>query len=168
MIKHILAGICSVAALWAIFYVYGVDKEVHTMDRVNEIFKKSQIQVELENQNKQIVREKEKEIVREKEDNEVEKQLKALKEKAGNVSGFKVSKLYKTKCSSCHGVNGGGGVGPKIIGQSYEKIITSLKSFKDGSKKNYVMYGLLQKLSDEQLEELSKEIANFATLSQGK
>ena len=165
MIRHIFAGIVTLIVFWAVFYVYNIDKEVHTLERVAEIFKKSELQVKLENQNKQMLQNKQKEL--EKENDEVAEQLKALKNKAGNVSGFKVSKLYKTKCASCHGGNGEGGVGPKLIGKSYEKLIGSLKSFKDGTKKNYVMFGLLQKLSNEDLEKLSKEIAGFEALSKG-
>lgn len=35
-------------------------------------------------------------------------QLKALKDKAGNIGEIKVSAEYKSKCSACHGANGSG------------------------------------------------------------
>jgi cytochrome c553 len=38
-----------------------------------------------------------------------------------------------------------------------------LKDFKSGAKKNYVMYGLLQNLKDEELDSLAKEISEFAS-----
>lgn len=163
MIRHVLAGIAAVLTIGAMVYVWRVDVEVHTMDKVAEIFKKSELQVELENQNRDILQNKQSDLEKEKENDEVNAKLKALREKAGNVSGFTVSKLYKTKCASCHGAGGEGGVGPKVIGQSYEKLSQALIDFKDGSKKNYVMYGLLQKMTTEQLDSLAKEISLFAS-----
>ncbi|MDY0234169.1 MAG: hypothetical protein RBS11_09055, partial [Sulfurimonas sp.] len=56
---------------------------------------------------------------REKEDEE----LAALRDKAGNAGAFKVSNEYKSKCASCHGVNGSGFqngkpmMGPALFGQ---------------------------------------------------
>ncbi len=94
-------------------------------------------------------------------EDEVAKKLKALKERAGNVMAFKVSPLYKQKCSSCHGVNGEGIIGPKLIGMSSDKVLEALHDFKSGKRKNYVMYGLLSKMSDEQLKSLADEIGTF-------
>jgi cytochrome c553 len=61
----------------------------------------------------------------EKDDREKESEkLGALRDKAGNAGAFKVSQEYKSKCSSCHGVNGSGEqngkalMGPKLFGQS--------------------------------------------------
>ncbi len=34
--------------------------------------------------------------------------LKALRDKAGNTGSFEVSNAYKSKCASCHGVDGSG------------------------------------------------------------
>ena len=163
MIRHVLAGVTAIVTLGAMLYIWRVDVDVHTLERVGKIFEKSQLQVELENQNKDILQNKQKEL--EKENDEVAQKLKALKDKAGNLTGIKVSKLYKTKCASCHGPSGDGGVGPKLRGQSYEKLSSLLSAFKEGTKKNYVMYGLLQNLSSEQLDSLAKEIALFASQS---
>jgi len=93
---------------------------------------------------------------------ELDDKLSALKNKAGNMAAFKVSPLYKQKCSSCHGVNGEGIIGPKLIGESAAKIYQSLSDFKSGKRKNYVMYGLLSKMDDGQLKTLSDEIGSFA------
>ena len=100
---------------------------------------------------------------REKEDDK----LSALREKAGNIAAFKVSDAYKSKCASCHGVNGSGVqngkplMGPKLIGQSEEKIYQSLVDFKTGKIENSVMRGLLLSLDDDDFRELSKEIGEF-------
>ncbi len=101
---------------------------------------------------------------REKED----EKLSALRDKAGNAGAFKVSNEYKSKCSSCHGVNGSGMqngkklMGPKIIGQDAEKLYTDLIDFKAGRKENIIMKGLLMNLTEEDLRRFADEIGEFA------
>lgn len=107
-------------------------------------------------------------IVEQKSDREKENEaLGALRDKAGNAGAFKVSQEYKSKCSSCHGVNGSGFqngrkmMGPKLIGQSAEKLYTDLVDFKAGRKENMIMKGLLIKLTEEDLRRLADEIGEF-------
>ncbi len=93
--------------------------------------------------------------------------LNALRDKAGSAGAFKVSNEYKSKCASCHGVNGSGMqngkamMGPKIFGQSAEKLYKDLVEFKSGRKENVVMKGLLIPLNDEDLKRLADEIGEF-------
>jgi mono/diheme cytochrome c family protein len=48
-------------------------------------------------------------VVAEKSDREKEDdKLSALRDKAGSAGAFQVSNEYKSKCASCHGVNGSG------------------------------------------------------------
>lgn len=94
--------------------------------------------------------------------------IKSLRDKAGNTSSFAVSNAYKSRCASCHGVNGSGEqngkklMGPKLIGQSAEKIYKDLIDFKAGRKENYIMKGLLINLSEEELKTFADEIGDFA------
>ena len=104
----------------------------------------------------------------EKSDREKENEaLSALRDKAGNAGAFTVSQEYKSKCSSCHGVNGSGFqngkkmMGPKLIGQSAEKLYKNLTDFKAGRKENMIMKGLLLKLTEEDLQRLADEIGEF-------
>lgn len=104
----------------------------------------------------------------EKDDRKKEQdQINTLKEKAGSAGAFKVSHKYKSKCSSCHGVNGSGFqngkpmMGPKLIGQNAETVFKKLLDFKAGRKENLVMKGLLIKLNKEELKELADEIGEF-------
>ena len=104
----------------------------------------------------------------EKSDREKEnEELNALREKAGNVGAFKVSQAYKSKCASCHGVNGSGQqngkklMGPKLFGQDADTIYTKLKDFKSGRKENMIMKGLLIHLDDSDLRTFSDEIGEF-------
>jgi len=100
---------------------------------------------------------------RQKEDDK----LNALRDKAGNAGAFKVSQAYKSKCSSCHGVNGSGFqngkkmMGPKLIGQSEETIAKDLIDFKSGRKENIIMKGLLMSLNEDDLRKFAKEIGEF-------
>ena len=116
---------------------------------------------------------------KEKDDREKEMDaLTALRDKAGNAGAFKVSNAYKSKCSSCHGVNGSGFqngkamMGPKLIGQSEEKILKNLLDFKAGRKENIIMKGLLMSLDEDALKEFSIEIGQFPArakaLAEGK
>ncbi len=166
MIRHIFALLAFVITLGTFWFLFEVDKEVDAIGNVNEIFRKSDLLVELGKKSSSTGVMSEIAPVQEKEDDE--DKLKALKDKAGNVGKFKVSSLYKIKCASCHGINGEGSIGPKIIGLSYEKISKSLDDFKSGEKKNYVMYGLLQNISEAELIALAKEISEFSSKVDGK
>ncbi len=105
---------------------------------------------------------------KEKSDEQKEQdKLRALREKAGNIGAFKVSDAYKSKCSSCHGVNGSGYqngkkmMGPKLFGQSEDEIYKKLADFKSGRKENVVMKGLLIPMNDDDLKSFAKEIGEF-------
>ena len=93
--------------------------------------------------------------------------LSALRDKAGNIGAFKVSDEYRSKCASCHGVNGSGMqngkklMGPKLFAQSSDEIYKKLDDFKSGRVENMIMKGLLIHLSKEDLKRLSIEIGEF-------
>ena len=166
MIKHIIALIATLLAAGAFWYMAKLDSEANRFENIAKLIKKTQMEkVKVANTIQPIQKEAtHQEVVKEqkKEDDEAAKKLKALKDRAGNLMAFKVSPLYKTKCSSCHGVNGEGIIGPKLVGKSEAEIYKALTDFKSGKRKNYVMYGLLSKMNDEQLRALSKEISTFA------
>ena len=167
--KHILAAVATLLALGAAFIVYQSDSEVHKVDEISRMIAKSQVKVHLGNnapvvqQTTQTQTVSNEEVAKEqaKKKKELDDKLAALKNKAGNMAAFKVSPLYKQKCSSCHGVNGGGIIGPKLIGKSAENVYQNLTDFKSGKRKNYVMYGLLSKMDEAQLKSLSDEIGSF-------
>ena len=106
--------------------------------------------------------------IEEKDDRQKEMdKLSALRDKAGSAGAFKVSREYKSKCASCHGVNGSGYqngkpmMGPKLIGQTAEKLYKDLVEFKSGRKENVIMKGLLIPLSEEDLKRFADEIGEF-------
>ena len=111
--------------------------------------------------------------VKEKDDRKKENdKLKALRDKAGSASAFKVSNDYKRKCASCHGVNGSGFqngkpmMGPKLFGQSADAIYKQLVEFKSGRKENVVMKGLLIPLQEKYLRMFADEIGEFPARAQ--
>jgi len=161
MIRHIIAAVATLLALWAVVFMMELDKKAERFKQIEQIIEKSK-EVPIPVTSKPVVKQEQSVAEeRKEEDDEVAKKLKALKERAGSAMAFKVSPLYKQKCSSCHGVNGEGAVGPRLIGKSEDYIYEALASFKSGSRKNYVMYGLLSKMSDEDLKALSEEIGTF-------
>ena len=106
--------------------------------------------------------------IQEKDDREKENdELNALRDKAGNAGAFEVSQAFKSKCASCHGVNGSGlqngkpMMGPKLFGQTSEEIFKKLVDFKAGRKENVVMKGLLMHLEEEDLQRFADEIGEF-------
>ncbi len=97
-----------------------------------------------------------------KDDREIEQEkLKALRDKAGNVGKFQVSHNYKSKCASCHGMNGEGIIGPKLFGLSADEVYQKLLDYKSGRKENLVMKGLLLKLDEDALRGYADEIGEF-------
>lgn len=72
-----------------------------------------------------------------------------------------LSHLYIVKCSACHGKDGNGPVGPSIAGKSYEYNIKKLQEYKENKVQNTMMEDLLTRTSNEELEQLAKEISQF-------
>jgi len=107
-------------------------------------------------------------VAKEKDDRQKENdELNALRDKAGNAGAFEVSQAYKSKCASCHGVNGSGFqngkpmMGPKLFGQTSDEIFKKLVDFKSGRKENVVMKGLLLHLEEADLKTFADEIGEF-------
>ena len=164
MIKHVIAGISTLLALWACIYMYNSDKEVNKLANIQSLIKRTEIKVHLVKKSEvknEIKQEQANNKASAKASKKMDDKLRALKNKAGNIAAFKVSPLYKKNCSSCHGSTGEGIIGPKLRGKSKDFLLKNLKEFKAGTRKNYVMYGLLGNLSDQQLDDLATEISTF-------
>lgn len=164
MIRMVIAAIAVALAVWASIYMIELDKEAHKLQRISELIKSTSMEdkklTSTQQQTQQPVQTTTEAEPAQKRD-EISEKLKALREKAGNLAAFKTSPLYKKSCASCHGNIGEGIIGPKLIGKSKEQLLSALKDFKSGKRKNYVMYGLLGNMNDQQLEELATEIATF-------
>ncbi|MCK4875803.1 MAG: c-type cytochrome [Sulfurimonas sp.] len=99
-------------------------------------------------------------------------ELTALRNKAGSIGTIEVSKAYKSKCAACHGADGSGMqsgrklMGPKLYGQSADKIYKDLIDFKAGRKENVIMKGLLINTDEEELRKFADEIGSFSSQNQ--
>lgn len=159
MIKHIIAVLAGALMVAAIVYMAKLDIEVQKLENIKKIIEKSKMDISVAKTpapTKSI-----EEASKKDEESEAEKKLKVLKEKAGRISAFEVSPLYRRNCASCHGINGEGTVGPKLIGMSEDELLQALIDFKTGKRKNYVMYGLLSNMKEEDLKSLAVEISKF-------
>ena len=153
--KHIIALVFAGLAAVAIMFMWNLDQKANKFAHIQQIIAKSKQEVKLN-----VTQPTKKQIEKPKESEE-EKKLKMLKDKAGNMAAFEVSPLYKRKCSSCHGVNGKGIIGPRLIGKSENEVLQALQDFKSGKRKNYVMFGLLNNMKEDELKALAKEIGTF-------
>jgi cytochrome c553 len=166
MIRHIIAAVATLLALGAFWFMAQLDQKSERYRQIADLIERTKMEVPVNKTTQPAAQAQTETAARsaeaKKEEDETQKKLKSLRERAGSAMAFKVSPLYKQKCSSCHGVNGEGIIGPKLIGLSAQKVHQDLLDFKSGKRKNYVMYGLLSKMSDEDLKALSDEIGTFA------
>lgn len=69
----------------------------------------------------------------------------------------------KQVCAACHGDDGNGKKEfpdyPKLAGQHEDYLYHSLKSYKSGARKNAVMAGMAQPLSDAEMRALARYFA---------
>jgi len=159
MIKHIIAVLAGALMVAAIVYMAKLDIEVQKLENIKKIIEKSKMDISVAKT--PVPTKSIEEASKKDEESEAEKKLKVLKEKAGRISAFEVSPLYRRNCASCHGINGEGTVGPKLIGMSEDELLQALIDFKTGKRKNYVMYGLLSNMKEEDLKSLAVEISKF-------
>ena len=72
-----------------------------------------------------------------------------------------LSLLYIVKCSSCHGRDGKGPVGPSIAGKNFDENIAAVRKYKAGQVENTMMKDLLTRTDDKDLEMLAREVSTF-------
>jgi cytochrome c553 len=73
-------------------------------------------------------------------------------------------KKAKEVCAACHGEDGGGKKEfpdyPKLAGQYADYLYHSLKGYKAGTRKNAIMAGMAQPLTDAEMRGLAKYYAS--------
>lgn len=162
--KNIIIGILTLFIVWLMAYTASQGRAYHggEYSRVIEDIGTKESQQETAASQVSAPQEK---SDREKES----EQLQALKDKSGNIGQIKVSVAYKSKCAACHGANGSGEqdgkklMGPKLYGQSADKLYKDLVDFKAGRKENIIMKGLLINITEEELRSYADEIGAFSS-----
>ncbi len=150
--KHIIVALLSVLIIGTMIYTASQGRAYHGGEAGHVI-------KDFGTQTTAVTQE---EISRKKDNDEIEQEtLKALRDKAGNIGKFKVSHDYKSRCASCHGMNGEGIIGPKLFGLQADVVYQKLLDYKSGRKENLVMKGLLMKLDKEALRKYADEIGEF-------
>ncbi len=72
-----------------------------------------------------------------------------------------LSNNFKLKCSACHDDYANGVVGPSLLGRDEDYIYSKIMDFKTGKKDNPLMKELLEKMSNEEIKGIAKEIYEF-------
>ena len=62
----------------------------------------------------------------------------------------------KATCAACHGADGNSTIAdnPKLAGQHYDYIVKSLQGYKAGTRKNAIMKGMADPLTQRDIENL--------------
>ena len=68
---------------------------------------------------------------------------------------------FKLKCSACHDDYANGVVGPSLLGRDENYIYSKIIEFKTGKKDNPLMKELLEKISNDEIKGIAKEIYEF-------
>jgi cytochrome c553 len=70
---------------------------------------------------------------------------------------YEAGKAKSTPCAGCHGADGVSTVPsfPKLAGQNRDYLYHSLKDYKSGKRKNPIMAGQVQNLSDADMNDLA-------------
>ena len=88
--------------------------------------------------------------------------MQAVAQAAGGGSKVDGADVYG-QCVGCHGPQGGGGVGPKLAGQSKDDLVKKLKAYKAGEQvgpQTAMMAPMAQGLSDDEIEAVAEYISS--------
>ena len=72
-----------------------------------------------------------------------------------------LSKEFIVKCSACHNDYANGVIGPSLLGQSSDEIFDKIIAFKNGTKSNVLMDGLISQMDKTNIRKLANEISKF-------
>jgi cytochrome c553 len=89
---------------------------------------------------------------------EIEQRKKAL----ANLDEFSDIRSLWAGCAACHGADGGGGVGPKLAGQTADYISGRLVAYKNNEQigsQSALMWGQAAMLSDKDINMIGDYIA---------
>jgi len=67
-------------------------------------------------------------------------------------------------CAACHGANGGGGIGPALVGRDTDYIVGRLTAYRANEQvgtQSALMWGQAAALSDEDIQDLAEYVTGF-------
>jgi len=142
-------------------HVLKTDIEVDTLGKISALIDNSKIKVPTIIKTPKDTKEEKEAIIKENEEQKKEQELKikALEERAGSAGKFKVSAMYKSNCAPCHGVNGEGNIGSKLIGFSKDELLKKMFDLKTNEEEMHI--AVIEYLSDEDMKKLTEEISHF-------
>jgi cytochrome c553 len=73
----------------------------------------------------------------------------------------KLSKEFIVKCSACHDDYANGVIGPSLLDKSSDEIFDKIIAFKNKTKTNVLMDGLIDRMSEKDIRKLADEISTF-------
>jgi|TARA_B110000444_G_scaffold124440_1_gene116918 cytochrome c553 len=88
-------------------------------------------------------------------------EIEQRKQQLANADEFSSIRSLWAGCAACHGPDGGGGIGPKLSGQTADYISDRLITYKNNGTvgaQSALMWGQAAMLSSQQIETLSKYI----------
>ncbi|AKF24095.1 hypothetical protein YH65_00745 [Sulfurovum lithotrophicum] len=68
---------------------------------------------------------------------------------------------YRLLCSACHDDYANGVIGPALLDKNATFIFSQIKAFKTGEKKNALMKELVNRIDEQRLQGIAKEIERF-------
>ncbi len=160
-LQHFVMLIALLLGIGTSAYVLKTDIEVDTLGKISSLINGSKAKVPETIEAPEPTTEQKEAIIQERKEQRKEQELKvkALEKRAGSAGKFKVSPMYKSNCAPCHGVNGEGNVGPKLIGLNKDVILKKILEYKTNEDEMHI--AVIEYMSDEEMEKLAEEIAQF-------
>ena len=85
-------------------------------------------------------------------------EIEQRKRELANADDFSSIRSLWAGCAACHGAEGGGGVGPKLAGQTADTIIMKLTTYKNNGQvgpMSQMMWGQAANLSEQEIKLIS-------------
>lgn len=161
LLRHFWAACVVIASLLAGLYTLMTDINVNTLAKISAIVgtTKPQPVTEVIVQTPSVKTQEAIEKEREAEQNKQALKVKALEDRAGSLGKFKVSQLYKSNCAPCHGVNGEGAMGTKLLGLKQDAMMQTLLDYKQHQEEMHI--AVLDHMSKEEIQSVIDEISRF-------
>jgi len=162
MLQHSIFIATLLVGIGTVVYVLKTDMEVDTLSKISTLIDSTKVKIPVTVEPSKPTKEEIETITKEREDERKEQELKvkALEKRAGSAGKFKVSSMYKSNCAPCHGASGEGSVGSKLIGINKDDLLAKLLEYKANEEEMHM--AVFEYLSDDDLENLAKEIGEFA------